>query len=102
MTDLETLTIEDVAALLKLAPKTIRALCKRGELRSLTIARRVRIPRAAVAELLAGPTPPSSATSAPAWPELPATLPARPRPGRPRRWGPNGRTSASSASIHAP
>ncbi len=98
---LEALTVEDVAALLKLAPKTIRALCKRGELRSVTVARRVRIPRAAVAALLDGATPPSS-PAAPAWPELSERAPARRPRGRPRRSESTARSASSSPSSRDP
>ncbi len=86
---LASLTVEDVAGLLQLAPKTVRALCKRGELRSVTVARRVRISRAAVAALLAGTTPPSAdlVPSAPEPCPLPGPAPRLGRPGRPRKRG---------------
>ena len=108
---LATLTIEDVAGLLQLAPKTVRAMCKRGELRSLTVARRVRIPRAAVAALLGEVTPsalaspvPQVASEAPPvpWPNalprtghcpMPVQLPRPARPARPRTRASDVRTS---------
>lgn len=101
---LASLTVENVAVLLQLAPKTVRAMCKRGELRSVTVARRVRIPRAAVAELLAGANPPSSRppSSELAWPELSARAPARRPRGRPRRSASTASNASSSPSSRGP
>lgn len=101
---LASLTVEDVAALLKLAPKTVRGLCKRGKLRSVTIARRVRITRAALAALLDGTTQPSPSAgpSEPAWPELPSRAPARRPRGRPRRSESTGSSASSSPSCRVP
>lgn len=90
----EVATVEQVAAHLQLSILTVRRMCKRGELRSVTVARRVRIPRSAVAELL-GVTPPAPPEQpAPPTPWTPGDPGSR-RRGRPRSPGRGGRSATT-------
>ena len=47
------LTVEEVASLLRVSPRTVRRLIACGDLRALKIRRSVRVPRQAVEALLA-------------------------------------------------
>jgi excisionase family DNA binding protein len=77
----EVATVEQVAVHLQLAEKTVRALCARGELRSVTVARRIRILRVDVDTLL-GVKP---VAAPPVYSRLPDRLPDGKPPGRPRK-----------------
>lgn len=52
----EALTVIEAAQKLSCSPGTVRNLIKRGELRSVRIGRLVRVPVAAIEDVLAGPS----------------------------------------------
>jgi excisionase family DNA binding protein len=77
---------EQVAQALGMAPKTIRAACRRGELRAARLAGHWRIRRDDVLAKFTGggPTTPAAAPERPAQ-LLVTSIAPRGRPGRPRK-----------------
>ena len=49
-------TVSEAAATLRISPWLVREACRRGELRSKRIGKRIIIPRQAIDHFLAGPT----------------------------------------------